>query len=157
MSISLEGRLSTPRNDRHVEQQSQGRAALEAWAQLLLRQQIDRAGKALMAYCKKPRSAKRLHSARKQLARLQAALDDLALLAGVTPEFRERIHNLHRRAGKVRDADVLLSRVEAYRDDAGDEECEQLRKVKSELRKRHKKAQRKLERVIATTPPELRP
>lgn len=156
MSISLKGRLSTPRNDRHVEQQSQDRAVLEAWAQQLLRQQIDRAGKALMAYCKKPRSAKRLHSARKRLARLQAALDDLALLAGVTPEFRERVHNLHRCAGKVRDSDVLLRRVREYCDDAGDEESEQLRNVKRELRKRHRKAQRKLERVIATTPPELR-
>ena len=131
---------------------------LEAWAQQLLRQQIDLAGKALMAYCKKPRSAKRLHSARKQLARLQAALDDLALLAGVASEFRERVHNLHRRAGKVRDSDVLLHRVREYCNDAGaDEESEQLRKVKRELRKRHRKAQRKLERVIATTPPELRP
>jgi CHAD domain-containing protein len=153
----LEGRVSDSRNDRRVEEQSRSRAVLEAWAAHLLRQEIDQAGNALAAYCKKPRSAKRLHTVRKQLARLQAALDDLAPLAGVASEFRTRVHEMHRRAGKVRDADVLLRRVESYRHTAGPEECEQLRTIRRMLRKRRKKARRKLERAITSTSPELRP
>ena len=137
-------------------EQSQGRAALEAWAQSVLRAHLERAGEALAAYCKKPRSAKRLHAARKQLARLRAALDDLGALAGAGSEFRQRVHDLHRRAGKVRDADVLRSRVKGYSKDASPEECAQLNTIDDALRKRRKKARRKLGRAIGASAPELR-
>lgn len=130
-------------------------AALETWAQDVLHAQLDRAGDAVASYCRKPRSAKRLHDARKALARLRSALDDLGALAGVAPEFAARVHELHRRAGKVRDADVLLQRVSGYARMAFGEEAAQLQIVRSALRKRRKRGRRKLESVVATTAPEL--
>ena len=136
---------------------SQNRAALEAWAQQIIRNHVQSAGEALAEYCKKPRSAKRLHSARKQLARLRAALDDLAPLAGVSAEFRDRVSQLHKRAGKVRDADVLQERVLGYCKGAHGEERSQLRDIREALCKRRKKARNKLSNVIAQTIPDLRP
>lgn len=136
---------------------AQGRAALEDWAQRIIRAQIEQAGEALAAHCQKPRSTKRLHAARKQLARLRAALDDLALLAGVASDFRERVHELYKCAGKVRDADVFLDRIGGYCEDAFGQERSQLKIVEKALRKRRKKTRRKLEGAIAGTASELRP
>lgn len=128
---------------------------LENWAQQVIRTHIDRAGKALAAYCEKPRSAKRLHAARKQLARLRAALDDLAPLAGVSGDFRDRVQKLHKRAGKVRDADVLEARVREYCEASFGRERAQLRDVDRALCKRRKKARKKLTGVLARTLAEL--
>jgi CHAD domain-containing protein len=132
-------------------------AVLEQWAQDVIHRQIESAGNALATYCGKPDSAKRLHAARKELARLQAALEDLADLAGVAPQFLERVHELHRRAGKVRDADVLLKRIDEYCERAFDDERKQLQMLARALCKRRDRQCVKLERVIATTVPELRP
>lgn len=132
-------------------------ASLEAWAQDVIHRQIESAGAALAEYCSKPRSAKRLHSARKELARLRTALEDLAGLAGAAPEFLERVQELHRRAGKVRDADVLLARIDEYCERAFDDERKEFDKLSVGLRKRRAAQRGKLERVIAHTAPELRP
>jgi CHAD domain-containing protein len=132
-------------------------ASLELWAQTVIHRQIESAGNALANYCSRPNSPKRLHAARKELARLRAALEDLADLAGVAPQFLERVHELHRRAGKVRDADVLLKRVEQYAERAFDDEKKELRVLERALCKRRSRQCAKLERVIATTLPELRP
>ena len=137
-------------------EQPQGPAALADWAQRIIRTHIDAAGDALAAHCKKPRSRKRLHEARKQLARLRAALDDLAPLAGVGPEFRERVREIHRRAGRVRDADILRARVDEYAEDAFGRECEELAALDTTLKKRRRKGRRKLAAVIAQTAPGLR-
>lgn len=142
-------------NHRQVHS-SKDRTALENWAQSAIRSHIERAGEALAAYCKKPRSAKRLHAARKQLARLRCALDDLSELAGVGPDFRERVQELHKRAGKVRDADVLRDRVRSYCDEAFGREREQLNVMDAELCKWRKKSRRKLERIIGDMLPEIR-
>jgi CHAD domain-containing protein len=130
-------------------------AALQAWAQETLHRQLDAAGDALAAFCNKPRSAKCLHEARKQLARLRAALEDLGALAGVAPEFTGRVNDLHRCAGKVRDADVLLERVEAYRDRAFGEERSQLKSVRNALRKRRRRARRRFENAAKGAPAEI--
>ena len=132
-------------------------ASLQAWAQAVIHRQIESAGCALREYCAKPKSAKRLHAARKELARLRASLEDLAGLAGVAPEFLERVHELHRRAGKVRDADVLLGRIAEYEERAWDDERKELEDLADALRSRRQRQRGKLERVIATTVPELRP
>lgn len=126
----------------------QPHSRLVEWAQGVIGKHVDAAGAAITKFCAKPRSVKRLHSTRKQLARLRAALDDLALLAGVAREFSDRIKRIHRRAGKVRDADVLLARVEEYEKDAFGEELEQLRFVRKALRKRAKRMRRKLTREL---------
>lgn len=128
---------------------------LQAWAQNVIGEQIDAAAQALASYCEKPRSAKRLHLARKGLARLRAAVQDLGTLAGATAEFFDRINELHRRAGKVRDSDVLLSRVCDYLQHAAVHESEELEVLCASLRKRRKRARRKLERTVREFP-ELR-
>lgn len=132
-------------------------AALETWAQAVIHRQIENAGAALRDYCVKPKSAKRLHAARKGLARLRASLEDLGGLAGVAPEFLERVHELHRRAGKVRDADVLLARIAEDRKRAFDEECKEFDELADALRARRKRQRNKLSRVLVSTVPELRP
>ena len=120
------------------------RHELTQWAQRLIGERVDAASAAIAAFCAKPKSAKRLHRTRKDLARLLAALDDLSLLAGVSDEFSERVRRVHRRAGKVRNADVLLERVERYCEDSRGEEREQLRMLRKRLRKRAKKMRRRL-------------
>ncbi len=132
-------------------------AELEQWAQSVIHRQIESAGNALKAYCRKPKSAKCLHAARKELARLRTALEDLGPLAGVAPQFLERVHELHRRAGKVRDADVLLKRIGEYCEHAFDDEAKELDLLSADLRKRRRRQRSKLQRVITGTAPELRP
>lgn len=118
------------------------------WAQQLIGRHVDAAGEAITAFCKKPSSAKRLHQTRRRLARLRAVLDDFAAAAGVSDAFSERIRILHRRAGKVRDADVLLERVESYCQDAAGEERGQLTHLRKMLRKRARKMRRRLTREL---------
>lgn len=120
------------------------REELTQWAQQIIGERVDAAGATISAFCAKPMSAKRLHRTRKDLARLLAALDDLSLLAGVSDEFSTRVRRVHRRAGKVRNADVLLERVEVYYEHSQGEEREQLRALRKHLRKRAKKMRRKL-------------
>jgi CHAD domain-containing protein len=128
----------------------QAHGDLTGWAQRLLSAHVDSASDAIRSFCARPSSAKRLHRMRRRLARLRAALDDLAQLAGVASSFSERIARVHRRAGKVRDADVLFKRVESYCRDASGEERAQLERVRKVLRKRAKRMRRKLIREIGT-------
>src|SRR5438309_1185825 len=86
---------------------------LGSWA----RETIDalRGGvdEAYQAFCQKPRSAKRVHALRKALARLKAALEDVAELLPDAPALFDETKRLHKRAGKVRDADVMLVKLAA--------------------------------------------
>lgn len=118
------------------------------WARETIARYTDVARRAVAACYRHPRSAKRLHWARRDLARLNTALDDLGGLANPSAGFAEQIHALHRHAGKVRDGDVLLRRVETYREMARGAECDQLASVRRVLRARRKKARRKLRRLI---------
>jgi CHAD domain-containing protein len=122
--------------------------SLTEWAQSVVGRQVDAAGEAITAFCRKPQSAKRLHRTRKRLARLRAVLEDFATLAGVSEAFSQRIARLHRGAGKVRDADVLLARVEEYAQDATPAECGELECLRKILRKRAKRKRRKLTREL---------
>lgn len=118
------------------------------WAQAMIGRHVDATGESITTFCGKPKSAKRLHRARKRLARLRAVLDDFADIAGVGEEFSQRIRRLHRGAGKVRDADVLLQRVEAYYEDASGAQREELARLRKMLRKRAKRMRRKLTREV---------
>lgn len=119
-----------------------------AWAQRVIGEHVDAAGAAITAFCEKPRSVKRLHRTRKCLARLRSALEDLALLAGVAATFSQRIGRVHKRAGRVRDADVLLARVESYCEGASGQEREQLERLRKRLRKRARRMREKLMKEI---------
>lgn len=129
--------------------------ATAVWAQETIARYTDAARRAVSAYYRK-RSAKRLHRARRDLARLNTALDDLGALAKSSPGFAEQIHALHRGAGKVRDGDVLLRRIKTYREVARGAECDQLASVRRELRSRRKKARRKLRRLIRASASNLK-
>lgn len=118
----------------------------------MIEQAAETAAGSLRKFCRKPRSAKRLHRARKGLARLLAGLDDLGDAAGTDRQLLERVRDVHSRAGKVRDADVLLRRVKAYRKLATGTECDELRAIARKLRKRRKKARRRLQSLIAELP-----
>lgn len=122
----------------------QQHATLVEWAQRLIGEHVDATGESITDFCAKPSSKKRLHHTRKCLARLRAVLDDLAPVAGVSGAFSERIRRVHKRAGKVRDADVLLQRVEDYCDGAFGTERGELENLRNTLRKRAKKMRRKL-------------
>ena len=122
---------------------------LTQWAQGVIGTFVDAAGEAIDAFCQKPRSAKRLHRTRKRLARLRAVLQDFSTLAGVEGAFSDRVRRLYKRAGKVREAQVLLERVERYRDDATDAECGELDRLHELLQKRVKRTRRKLRRELS--------
>jgi CHAD domain-containing protein len=124
------------------------RVQLVEWAQSAIGRRVDAASETIAAFCAKPSSAKRLHRTRRDLARLRAVLDDLSWLAGVTGTFSDRIARIHRRAGKVRDADVLLERVKTYCSDAFGDEREELLRLRKALSKRAKRMRRKLEREL---------
>ena len=118
------------------------------WSQRVLGGQAQAATAALAALRRKPKSAKRLHRARKRLARLRAAIEDLGHLAGVGAAFSERVGRLHKRAGKVRDADVWLARLRGYCERAEGAERAQLFALCERLRKRRKRMRRKLIREL---------
>lgn len=127
-----------------------------AWAQSLIERRLDEAVRALRKYGKKQRSAKRLHRARKSLARLRSALEDIGPASGAqTVDLYERVRTLYRAAGKIRDADVLLDRLKSYKDTADAGERKELNHVANALRKRRKKAQRKLERALEDRGPKV--
>lgn len=127
-----------------------------AWAQSLIEGRLDDALASLRRYRKKPKSAKRLHRARKSLARLRAALEDIGPASGVeTVELYERVRALYRAAGKIRDADVLLGRLKTYKRSAGADERMELKTVARALRKRRRKARRTMRRALQTTVPKL--
>jgi CHAD domain-containing protein len=119
-------------------------ARLGSWA----RETIDtlRGGvdEAYEAFCQKPRSAKRVHALRKALARLKAALEDVAELLPDAPALYEETKRLHKRAGKVRDADVMLAKLAAL----GTKEVNPLCKT---LRQRRETGRSKLEKSLSRT------
>ena len=125
---------------------------LEEWARDAIARPTEKARAALRAYCAKPQSAKRLHRARKALARLRAALQDLNELARTPQEFRERVDELHRRAGKVRDADVQIQRIDEYLEDADRAASLELCMLRDSLRDQRKRARRKLRRTLRAVP-----
>lgn len=125
---------------------------LEVWARDAVAQETEKALCALRTYCAKPRSAKRLHQARKALARLRAALQDLSELAGTPADFRARVDELHRRAGKVRDADVQIQHIDDYLEDADLDAKVELCLLRSSLRDRRRRSRRKLRRALRAVP-----
>lgn len=118
------------------------------WARTLVEHGRCAAAQSLAAYRKKPRSAKRLHRARKALARLRGALMDVGAAAGVPAELGDRVNDLHRRAGKVRDTDVLIHRVRDYMKTSSAAERAELELVCAALRHRRARARRKLSRTL---------
>ena len=125
---------------------------VRGWAHDLIERQADGAADALRKFSRKPHSAKRLHGARKALARLRAALHDLGDAAAMRSKLYERVQELHSRAGKIRDADILLERLSVYAQRAAGAEREELRRVARALQKRRKKARRRLQTLMDAMP-----
>ena len=103
---------------------------------------------ALDRYCAKPSSAKRLHKTRKQIARLQATLQDVSDVVPGAEALLERVHELHRRAGRIRDADVLLARLDVYERSAARGEFPKLEALREDLLERRRAGRKKLRTAI---------
>jgi CHAD domain-containing protein len=125
------------------------------WARNLIDRHACEAAQSLRRFARKPASAKRLHRARRDLARLRAAIDDVGETAGARKRLRRCVQELHSRAGKVRDADVLLARVTEYTQRALGMEADELEDVARMLCKRREKACVKL-RALMERMPDLR-
>ena len=110
-------------------------AALRRWAHGLITALVSDMERELAAVRRKPRSAKHVHRARRSMARLEAALADLAAIAADTGKLQARVHALRRRAGKVRDADVLCKRLNDFGIPA--------QALRNALRRRRKRGTRK--------------
>ena len=119
------------------------------WAHTLIDEQIDSVKQALDAYCCKPAAPKRVHRVRKALARLQSTLWDLATLTPEAGSLRKEARLLYRRAGRVRDADVLLDRLRTYRGAAAGKDADAIASLCIELRKRRQKASRRFRKAVA--------
>ena len=118
--------------------------AVRRWAHGLISAFVGDMDDRLKAVCCKPGSAKRVHQARRSMARLEAALADFAAITAGRQKLQTRVHALRRRAGKVRDADVLCKRLKDY--GAG---AEVLRKS---LRQRRKRGIRKFIEAARKSP-----
>lgn len=118
--------------------------SLGSWAQETIDSLRGGVDDAYEAFCEKPDSAKRVHTLRKALARLKAALEDLEGLFPSAGTLHEETKRLHKRAGKVRDADVMLAKLA----ELGTEEVNPLCKT---LRKRREKARMKLRKALQKT------
>ena len=119
------------------------------WAQTLIDEQVNSVQQALDAYCCKPAAPKRVHRVRKALARLQSTLRDLASLTPAAGALRKEARLLYRRAGRVRDADVLLDRLRTYRGAAPRKDADAIESLCLELGKRRRKASRRFRKAVA--------
>ncbi|MGZ3497691.1 MAG: CHAD domain-containing protein [Vulcanimicrobiaceae bacterium] len=123
---------------------STGQSNVGDWAAGIVAGEIARADRTLRRQRSKPRSAKRVHDARRALARLLSTLQDFQSCINGTQQLLERITALHKRLGRIRDADVHLKRLRAYRKSATREERLAIREMSRAIRKRRRKARRKL-------------
>ncbi len=119
-------------------------AALRWWAHSLITAFVSDMDDRMAAIRRKPLSVKRVHGARRSMARLEAALADLAAITTDAQKLQARVRPLRRRAGKVRDADVLCKRLNDYGTAA-----ETLRKA---LRRRRKRGIRKFFKSMCKSP-----
>lgn len=116
-------------------------ATLDEWGSETLERLRTGVRDARQAFCAKPKSARRVHELRKSLARLKAAIEDLEVLNSGAREIYDETKRLHKRAGKVRDADVMLATLRDFDAKEVDTLC-------AMLRKRRKKANRKLRAAV---------
>lgn len=103
--------------------------------------------RALRRFEKKP-SAKRVHRARKAAARLLAILEDFPACVDEEPALAPRVRALRKWLGKVRDADVHLQRLRAYRAASTLEEREAIERLRSAVARRKRKAENRLDAFL---------
>ncbi len=120
------------------------------WVIRLLDRQISEADRALRRLRAKPHSRKRIHAARKKLARLLASANDFRSCIGDEAIPYDRIRALHKRLGRVRDADVHLQRLRAYRKGAATIGRAEQQSARSRIREQRSKARKKLAALMKT-------
>ncbi len=128
--------------------------SIAVWVAAVLERQTAAADCALQRLRAKPHSRKRVHAARKELARLLTTAEDFCASVGDGALPYDRIRALHKRLGRVRDADVHLQRLHEYRKDAAIPERAEQRAARRFIRKRRRKARRKLAALM--TQPRIR-
>ena len=102
---------------------------------------------ALKRLQKKPGATAPVHAVRKCLARFKATLEDFASCLPL-PDLYDLVGELHKKSGRIRDADVMLERIETYFESAGPEECDELLPLHAELRASRKATARSLRRAL---------
>lgn len=102
---------------------------------------------ALKRLQKKPRAAAPVHAVRKSLARFKATLEDFGSCLPL-PDLYDLVAELHKKSGKIRDADVMLERIEAYFEGAEPDECDEMVSLHAELRSLRKSASKRLRRAL---------
>lgn len=117
--------------------------SVRQWAQNLVDAQAARTRHALDDLKERPDSTKRVHAARKELARFEAACADLDSLVAQDDTLATDAPALHRAAGKVRNADVACKRLAAYESKANGAECDEIARLRRKLKKRRKRAVQK--------------
>ena len=122
--------------------------SVRAWGGALVRTQSEAAEDALRSLRERPRSARRLHTARIALARLHAALEDLGGCLPRAAELRARVKAARDLCGRARDADVLLERLDGYRAATDGRERAELEGLARAVRKRRGRALRLLENAL---------
>ncbi|MDQ6823343.1 MAG: CHAD domain-containing protein [Candidatus Eremiobacteraeota bacterium] len=117
------------------------------WAMSFVREHDAALNRALKRVQKKPRAVGPIHELRLTLSRYKAALEDFSSCLPLL-DLYDLVAELHKKSGKVRNADVLLEHVEAFFERAGEAECDELVKLHAELRSRRKDACKRLRRAL---------
>lgn len=120
------------------------------WAMSFVRVHDAELNDALKRVQKKPAAVGPIHDLRTSLARFKATLEDFSSFLPLH-DLYDLVAELHKKSGKIRDADVLLARVETYFERAGKDECDELLPVHAELRARRKAACKRLRRALGRT------
>jgi CHAD domain-containing protein len=126
----------------------------EAAAAVVAEQRVA-ADRALRGVRRKPRSAKRIHRARKALSRLLATIEDFYACIDDATHLFDRANALRKVLGRVRDGDVHLARLREYDRAASPEERCVIQTLRKRIRRRRRKARRKLAMLLdaAAVPP----
>jgi len=115
-------------------------AALEAWAQMLIRNRINRLERLRRKACKQWERGRHVHRLRTHARRLRAALEDLSDCVPRAQALIDESKLLGQKTGKVRDADVLAHKLQRYRRTAFSAEGSEIDAVCAPLRKQRKAA-----------------
>lgn len=117
------------------------------WAMSFVRSHDAELNDALKRVQKKPRAVAPVHALRRSLARFKATLEDFDSCLPL-PDLYDLVAELHKKSGHIRDADVLLERIESYFESAGELECDEMLPLHAELRALRKDACKRLRRAL---------
>jgi len=126
------------------------------WALRLVRERVD-STEAARCRADEKFSERRVHRLRTQARRLRAALEDLYECIPSADDLMERSRAVGDETGKVRDATVLIEKLERYHRFSFFEERAEIEKLQRVLKKRRRKCERPAKDAIESVTFELKP